>query len=784
MAVPFLIPLPLLIAVPLILLIATVGAPALPRVVRWHRQAAYDAAVVPNVVRLQLTVGRGRSTGTDAAVAAIRGLHPHRRMGVDRRWPRGWPPVELRVVWRDGELHWQIEAASAELDVADGALSSIYPGIEATEVARNDRPAVYSAIGSLRRSSGLALGEPGADGSNVLTRLATILRSQSHDAEVRLRLLARPIDPEAWQRSLYPEEASPSFGQILREAIVDVVLNRESSDRVRSAPVLPASEQAARTRKRQGVVGFDVGLVIEVTGVDATRARAILFSAINATASLNTPTQAIKWDLRPGPVERPSRVALADFELASLWYLPDSYFDEARLPRQRSLAAPAPPPRVGGSPGVVIGESRGQPLRVPLDALQRHMAVIGATGSGKSTLIADLALGVLDAGAGATVIDPHGDLATDILERVPARLADRVRVLRLADRAHPRGFNFLERTTPDQAQLVASEYVQLIHDLWPEFTGPKMQHYLRHALLTTFADPAQQTILELIRVLTDDAFRERYRAKIEDPLLASFWATEWPSAAGRENDASIKAVLNKLGAFVSYDSIRDIVGQGKSTIRPRQIMDAADLLVIDCSRVGGDNARLFGAMCISRYYVDAIGRQGTPRDQRRQHFLIVDEVPTFDTEALRRILDEGRKFGLGLVVAAQSLRGLGERLRDSVLTNAGVIALISPGPDDVSAVRRLFDPMTQDDLLGLQLHEFVVRMPGGDGRPAVYGGMVRRPPEGDPAVAEAIIARSDARDARDPAAVHEEVRRRSGGDRLTGSGKRANGSERTRSVDG
>jgi hypothetical protein len=89
------------------------------------------------------------------------------------------------------------------------------------------------------------------------------------------------------------------------------------------------------------------------------------------------------------------------------------------------------------------------------------------------------------------------------------------------------------------------------------------------------ADPAPQTILELIRVLTDDAFRERYRAKIDDPLLASFWATEWPSAAGRENDASIKAVLNKLGAFVSYDSIRDVVGQGKSTIRPRQIMDAA-----------------------------------------------------------------------------------------------------------------------------------------------------------------------------------------------------------------
>ena len=512
------------------------------------------------------------------------------------------------------------------------------------------------------------------------------------------------------------------------------------------------------------------------------KARAILFSVINATASLNTPTQAIKWDLRPGPVERPPRVALADFELASLWYLPDSFFDEARLPRQRALAAPAPPPRVSGSPGIVIGESRGQPLRVPLDALQRHMAVIGATGSGKSTLIADLALEFWTRARA-----PRSSIPTAIWQPTSSNasrhgIADRVHVLRLADRAHPRGFNFLERTTPDQAQLVASEFVQLIHDLWPEFTGPKMQHYLRHALLTTFADPAQQTILELIRVLTDDGFRERYRAKIEDPLLASFWATEWPSAAGRENDASIKAVLNKLGAFVSYDSIRDIVGQGKSTIRPRQIMDAADLLVIDCSRVGGDNARLFGAMCISRYYVDAIGRQGTPRDQRRPHFLIVDEVPTFDTEALRRILDEGRKFGLALVVAAQSLRGLGERLRDSVLTNAGVIALISPGPTTSPPSVACTIRSRRTTSLGCNC--------------TIRGTDVRRrwPARGlwrhGPAAARRRSGggRGDSRPERcpgygDPAAVREEVRRRSGGDRFTDSSKPANGSDgRTRSM--
>jgi hypothetical protein len=290
-----------------------------------------------------------------------------------------------------------------------------------------------------------------------------------------------------------------------------------------------------------------------------------------------------------------------------------------------------------------------------------------------------------------------------------------------------------------------------------------MQHYLRHALLTMLAHPKPQTVIELIRIQTDDTFRERYTRTLDDPMLVNFWRNEWPSGANRERDTSIKAVLNKLGAFVSYHSIRNVVGQGTSTVRPRRIMDAGDLLVVDLSRVGGDNAHLFGAMLISRYYIDAIGRQGTSRDTLRQHLLIVDEVPTFDTRALEKVHDEGRKFGLLLVTAAQSLAGLGVRLRDSVLTNAGVLALLSPGADDVQALRRLVAPLSAEDLLGMRQHEMVIRMTGPDGRAGVFGGMVCPPPPGDPRMAEALIRASDERDARPLEQVEAEVRRRAGG---------------------
>jgi hypothetical protein len=191
-------------------------------------------------------------------------------------------------------------------------------------------------------------------------------------------------------------------------------------------------------------------------------------------------------------------------------------------------------------------------------------------------------------------------------------------------------------------------------------------------------------------------------------------------------------------------------------------MDTGGILLVDLSGVGGDNANLFGAMLISRYLIDATGRQGTPRDQRRQHVLVVDEAQRFDTRAMGKIVVEGRKFGLALAIASQSLGGLGERLRETVLTNAACLALLSPGADDARGLARLVAPVPVEELSGMRRFEVLLRMPGPDGRPGVYGGTVNPPGPADLAAASMIIARSDARDARPLEDVRAEVDRRSG----------------------
>jgi len=762
-AVPFPFPLELFIFGPLLVAGGALLIWLLPRLIGRWRQARYDATVAAEQERFEI-VTPGRPTKDDATPRElIRALAVQERLGDDRLG-KGWPTFELRCVWRDGELVWQFQGGHQMAVMAQHALGALYPDTEIRRLPVRDVPAVATAVGRLTAPSHRPLGTPETAGGASLNHLATVLAADADGAEVRLRTVVRPIAPQRWHNALYPEQTRRSFGAIVGEALLDEIFQRPKGSGRPQPIVLSEDEVEARRRKRAARNGFEVGLVLEVAGTDVASGRALLHRLKTFTSLLGDGLQSIDWRVRDGAVSQPPRFELGDWELAQLWYLPNAGFDQAGLPRHRPLAAPPPRIAAGNGAALTIGESRGSPLRLPVSALGQHMALVGATGSGKSTVLLSMALGVLETDIGATVIDPHGDLARDILERVEPRHVDRVHVLRLADRAHPRGFNFLERSGPDDAQLVTSEFVGLFQDLWPDYTGPKMQHYLRHALLTLLAHPKPQTVLELIRLLTDDAFREPYVRHLDDPMLLNFWRTEWPSGANRERDTSIKAVLNKLGAFVSYQSVRQVVGQGQSTIRPRRIMDDGDLLVVDLSQVGADNARLFGAMLISRYYIDAVGRQGTARESRRQHLLLVDEVGSFDTRALVRIHDEGRKFGLVLVTAAQSLASLGVRLRDSILTNAGVLGVLSPGPEDAQLLRRLFAPLTVEDLLGLRRFELLLRMPGADGRFDVCGGMVCPPPPGSPAAAEAVILASDLRDARPVDQVRAEVHRRAGGE--------------------
>ena len=750
---------------PLIILgvAAVAGLLVSPALIVRLRQTGYERAIADERVRLEVRPPAGTDLSAEALVTVIRGLHPRHRRGVDA-FRVGWPTIELGIAAADGLLAWTVEMPRMLVPAVSLAFQTAIEDVQLVEVPLEWAPASATALGRLTTSTAWPLAASDDPASGVTARLAASLATLPRGAVVQYRLVLRPLRPEAWRAVIEPEAQSGSVAGFVGRTVVGALLlhpTAESSAVPASLTLMPAEREAA-TRKRSGVVGFAAGIAIEVAGLSADGATVLLHRLTPALDVAGTSHQSIDWRIRRGAVDLTPTGALADWEVAALWSPPVAGFDRT-VRRERPLAAPAEP---ASGTGLVIARNGSQPVSLAPDVLMRHLAVIGATGSGKSTVLLNLMLEAIRNDIGATIVDPHGDLVDDVLARIPDDAASRVAVLRLADRAHPRGFNILERRTPDEAQLVTSEFVDMLEDLWPRFCGPKMQHYLRHGLLTLLSSGETATVIELVRILTDDAFREPYVRDLRDPLLRAFWANEWPGPRERERDASIKAVLNKLGAFVAYEQIRNVVGQGTSTIRPRTIMDEGKVLLVDLSRVGGDNASLFGAMLISRYYIDAVGRQGTPLATRRPHLLVIDEAQRFDTRALGRLQVEGRKFFLGEVLASQSLAALGERLRGTTLTNAASLALLSPGQEDVRLVGPLFASVSRERLQGLRRFELVLRTPGADGNPVIVGGLVSRPEGHDPERITRITAGSDRRDARRLKTVHREVHERSSGTRL------------------
>jgi hypothetical protein len=711
------------------------------------RQVGYERVVRRELVRLDVILPATAQLDTDATAELIRALHPGQRRGVDRVRV-GWPPIELRLLWRDGAMHWQIDCPAQIASSVKMAVRSVVGRCELDAVPIADWPVTAIATARLARAKTSPL-RTDADAASVPLRLAVALDEARSDAEVILRIGLMPgASSDSGEESI-----GRSIGGFLLSTIIDALLMRSVADK----PMAPKP-----TRSTEAPTGmYSATIALEVSGVDTAAGAALLWDLVPATDALRSGSQSLVWAVVEGSKAGASPMSADPELLGALWALPDRRFDALALERERALPGSHRDREAAG--GIAIADGRRGPLVLSPDVLARHLAVFGATGSGKTTLLLNLVLGCAKAGVGVTVIDPHGDLTKDILGRIPND-GPSVHVLRLADRAHPRGFNFLERHGDDDAQLVASEFVALLADLWPRFCGPKMQHYLRHALFAAFADPRQQTILELIRILTNDATRERYTKQLADPMERAFWRDEWPGPKERERDPSIKAVLNKLGAFVGYVSIRSIVGQGDSTISPRMMMDAGDVLVVDLSEVGGDNAALFGAMLISRFAIDAVGRQGRSATERRPHLLVVDEAQRFHTQAMEGILAEGRKFGLHIALAAQSLSALGDRLATAVRTNVASVALLEPGTDDIRDLGRLFALVSPDELLAMRRFDVVIRTRGSDGTPLVRGGRVSMPGPADPQRQADILARSDYRDApRSLKAVEAEVFERSGG---------------------
>jgi len=341
-----------------------------------------------------------------------------------------------------------------------------------------------------------------------------------------------------------------------------------------------------------------------------------------------------------------------------------------------------------------------------------HMYILGKTGMGKTTLMENMIVSDFEKGNGVAVIDPHGDLAERLLNRVPSRRINDVIYFNPADVDFPIAFNVLEQVTEDLQPLVVSGVLSIFKKLYSEYWAPRQEHMLRNTLLTIVQFPGT-TLHTVHQILTDTTFREQITQKLEDKTLRAFWEKEFAGFDKRQRTEVISPILNKVGQFLADPGIRNIVGQQKNRIPFRKVITERRILIANLSKgkIGEDNTVLLGSLLLTKLQLAALSRADISEERREDFYLYVDECQNFFTESVASMLAEMRKYRLNLVLANQHLDQLDEPIRQAILGNVGTFIAFRVGAPDADVLKEEFFPQfAKQDLLNLPKYQIYLRL--------------------------------------------------------------------------
>ncbi|MCF6271566.1 MAG: type IV secretion system DNA-binding domain-containing protein [Rhodobacteraceae bacterium] len=325
-----------------------------------------------------------------------------------------------------------------------------------------------------------------------------------------------------------------------------------------------------------------------------------------------------------------------------------------------------------------------------------HLYIVGQTGTGKSTLLLNMARQDARAGLGFCLIDPHGDLA-DILS---SSLGAEHLYWRVADPESRYGYNPLTRVSAAHRPIVASGFIDALKKQWPDAWGARMEHLLRYAILALLETP-HADIRDIVRVYVDKDFRHSVLQHVQDPQVRAFWTEEYPRMNYQNAADGVAPIANKLGAFLANPVVRKALCEPEEPLRFRQIMDKGQNLIVSLAKgqLGTDTANVLGGLIVSSIMNAAFSRHNQPEAQRRPFMLYVDEFHSFTTSAFAGMLSEMRKYGLGITLAHQHIVQTDHDVFEAVLGNVGSMMVFRVGANDAPTFARQLNSVSVNDLI-------------------------------------------------------------------------------------
>jgi len=665
--------------------------------------------------------------------------------------------ISFEIVSKDKFIQFYVYIPVHLKDFVEGQIYAQYPTVEINEV--DDYASELDIKSKNFASCELKLNKPDVYPIKQFTDfevdpisgITSVMSKLNEGEELWFQMIIRPIGDE-WQEKGHSmvsavrngkKVGSKSLGSkflkglfnFIKAILIQAVKPGDELGGKTQEIKLPASVEEALKSIEQKItkLGFETKIRLMSLASDTTTARLKCQNVAAAFKQFNT-TNLNGFRVRDITVN--DRNQWKDFivrsfedegeifniaELASIYHLPHASVATPNIVWSGSKKGepPANLPLKDNMPDTdltIIGETNFRNVfrvfGIKRDDRRRHIYIVGKSGTGKSTLIENMAINDVCEGRGVIVVDPHGELADKVLSCIPDNRVNDVIVFDPSDREYPVAFNLLEHVDDDFKSIVASGFVGIFKKIFGDSWGPRLEHILRNTVLALLDFP-DSTMLDIPRMLTNNRFREKVVEKVKDPIIKEFWLNEFASFDSKFRTEAVSPILNKVGQFLSSSTIRNIVGQSQSTINIREIMDQQKIMVVNLSRgkIGEDNSALLGAMMVTKVQLAAMSRADTTVDNRPDCYMYVDEFQNFATDSFAVILSEARKYNLALTMAHQYISQLPDSVREAVFGNAGtLISYRVGGADAVSLVKEYAPVFDENDLVNLDKFHIYIKL--------------------------------------------------------------------------
>ncbi|MBC7503630.1 DUF87 domain-containing protein [Candidatus Gracilibacteria bacterium] len=735
-------------------------------------------------------------------LASLKSLHS----SAFKSWFFGQEYISLEYVAHQDELYFYVIVPKKSKLLVEKQIIGFYPDclIEETPEVNifENRTIVRGEIMMMRKGNEFPIRTYTKLESDSMNGLLSALGSLDHDESACIQILLRPVDDD-WQETIkkmirkIEKHKSGHFhfslnpfiwlGNLLSVIVRSPENSLQHTEDDKNEDEDPVDEEGLMKEKVKKT-GYATTIRIIVTGNNEISIDAELSSIISAFSQFASPTYN-----RFKPMKRKSLSLLVEHyilrqfawwqrapilnseELATLYHFPHSKYNkqpEIRWQRFKVVKAPVNTPKEGLYIGenVFRGESKG--IFVKNEDRFRHFYVIGQTGTGKSSILQIMARQDLKNKRGIAVMDPHGDLAKDLLNFIPKERADDLVYFDPGDLSRPMGLNLLEANTEDEKQMVVADATNIMIKLFgSEIFGPRIQDYFRNGCLTLMDCPTGGAITDLIRLFTDDNFQRERRTTLKNPIVRTWWDHTYAKMGDREKGEIIPYFAAKFGQFITNTLMRNIVGQTKSAFDIADIMNNEKILFASLSKgvLGDLNSNLLGLILVSKIQIAAMKRQQMATADRRDFFLYIDEFQNYVTDSIESILSEARKYRLGLIIAHQYLGQLQKsdaltksnlNLKDAIFGNVGTMMTYKIGPEDAEMMGKQFAPVYSDqDFVNMDKFKAAIKL-SVDGQPTPGFSLNVPLPwleKGDPVIGNALRELSRLKYGREREFVEKEI---------------------------